>query len=65
MLRSDKIDVVTLGLVLKFQHQISNLLSLQLPPILLLADVPVLAEDTSEVAHPKEDCSRSIPALQH
>ena len=26
-------------------------------------DVPVLTEDTSQVAHPEEDGSRSVPAL--
>ena len=61
----DKIDVVTLGLILKFQHQIGDLLSFQLPPIFLLTDVPVLTEDTAEVAHAKEDCSGTVPSLQH
>ena len=26
-------------------------------------DVPILTEDTSQVAHPEEDGSRSVPAL--
>ena len=37
---------------------------LELPPVLLLANVPVLAEDTAQVAHPKEDGARPIPALK-
>ena len=37
--------------------------NLELPPILLLADVPVLAKDAAQVAHAKEDGPRSVPAL--
>ena len=64
MLRSDEVDIVTLGLILKFEHKVSNFFSFQFPSILLLTDVPVLAEDTPEVAHAEEDGSRAIPALQ-
>jgi len=32
--------------------------------VLSAPDVPVLTEDASEVAHPEEDSSRSVPALK-
>ena len=62
--RGDEVDVVTFRLVLKFQHKVSNLGSLQLPAFLLLRDVPVLTEDTPEVAQPEEDGARAVPALE-
>ena len=36
MLRSDEVDIVTLGLILKLKHQVCNLFPFELPSSLLL-----------------------------
>ena len=63
MLWRDKIDVVTLGLILEFEHQVCNFQGVQLPALLLLGNVPVLTEDAPQVAKPEKDCARTHPPL--
>ena len=65
MLWCYEVDIVTLGLILQLQHEVGDLGGLQVPALLLLGDVPVLTEDTAEVAESEEDGPGSIPSLQH
>src|SRR5262245_24760880 len=63
MLGRDKVDVVTAA-ILQAKHQLGDLIGRAFVADRTLAYIPVLTEDTLQVAEAEEDCARAEPASE-